>query len=57
VVLRRNGELILPARTRSDGLGNGTLSFEIVDGNDPFPEAYKEFLQSYSERRARARGS
>jgi hypothetical protein len=46
VVLRRNGELILPARTRSDGLGNGTLSFQIVDGNDPFPRAYKELLRA-----------
>lgn len=46
VVLRRNGELILPTRTRSDGLGNGSLSFQIVDGTDPFPPAYKALLQS-----------
>lgn len=46
VVLRRNGELILPARTRSDGLGNGTLTFQIVDGTDPFPPAYSALLQA-----------
>ncbi len=46
VVLRRNGELILPARTRSDGLGNGSLSFQIVDGDDPFPAAYRALLQT-----------
>ncbi len=45
VVLRRNGQLILPPRTRSE-LGNGTLTFEIVDGDDPFPAAYKALLQS-----------
>lgn len=46
VVLRRNGELILPTRTRSDGLGNGTLTFQIVDGDNPFPSGYKALLQS-----------
>ncbi|MCS7300081.1 MAG: hypothetical protein NZ556_00800 [Fimbriimonadales bacterium] len=46
VVLRRNGELILPSRTRSDGLGNGALTFQIVDGADPFPAAYKQLLQT-----------
>jgi len=46
VVLRRNGELILPSRTRSDGLGNGALSFQIVDGDNPFPPAYKALLQT-----------
>ncbi|MFN7162837.1 MAG: hypothetical protein ACK4NB_07205, partial [Fimbriimonadales bacterium] len=46
VVLRRNGELMLPARTRSDGLGNGSLSFQIVDGDDPFPAAYRTLLQT-----------
>ncbi|MCS6923786.1 MAG: hypothetical protein NZM10_05350 [Fimbriimonadales bacterium] len=46
VVLRRNGELILPARTRSDGLGNGTLTFQIVDGDNPFPPGYKALLQT-----------
>ncbi|MCS7208529.1 MAG: hypothetical protein NZ874_03065 [Fimbriimonadales bacterium] len=46
VVLRCNGELILPGRTRSDNLGNGTLVFQIVDGTNPFPRAYKETLQT-----------
>ncbi|GIV08153.1 MAG: hypothetical protein KatS3mg019_0244 [Fimbriimonadales bacterium] len=46
VVLRRNGELLLPQRTRSDGLGNGALSFQIVDGDDPFPPTYKALLQA-----------
>ncbi len=45
VVLRRNGQLILPSRTRSE-LGNGTLTFQIVDGDDPFPSAYKALLQN-----------
>ena len=46
VVLRRNGELILPARTRSDGLGNGTLTIQVVDGDNPFPPSYKSLLQT-----------
>lgn len=46
VVLRRNGELIYPTRTRSDGLGNGTVRLEVVDGTDPFPPAYKALLQT-----------
>ncbi|MCX7993075.1 MAG: hypothetical protein N2651_05355 [Fimbriimonadales bacterium] len=46
VVLRRRGELILPTRSRSDGLGNGTLTFQVVDGNNPFPSAYKALLQT-----------
>lgn len=46
VVLRRNGQLILPTRSRDGGLGNGTLSFEIVDGENPFPSDYKSLLQS-----------
>ncbi|CUU34183.1 FlgD Ig-like domain-containing protein [Armatimonadetes bacterium GXS] len=45
VALRRNGQLILPTRSRDGGLGNGTLSFEIVDGENPFPANYKNLLQ------------
>ena len=45
VVLRRNGQLLLPTRSRDGGLGNGTLSFEVVDGENPFPGHYKNLLQ------------
>ncbi|MDW8105992.1 MAG: FlgD immunoglobulin-like domain containing protein [Armatimonadota bacterium] len=49
VVLRRNGELIYPTRTRSGELGNGTVRLEVVDGNNPFPPAYKELLQTLAQ--------
>lgn len=45
VVLRRNGQLLYPTRTRNGGLGNGQLTFQIVDGENPFPPNYKNLLQ------------
>ncbi len=46
VVLRRGGQLLYPTRTRDGNLGNGQLSFQIVDGENPFPSAYKALLQT-----------
>jgi hypothetical protein len=45
VVLRQRGQLVLPTRTRDGGLGNGTLTFQFQDGDNPFPEGYKRLLQ------------
>jgi hypothetical protein len=46
VVLRQQGRLMLPARTRDGGLGNGTLTFQFQDGDNPFPENYKTLLRN-----------
>ncbi|GBC93072.1 hypothetical protein HRbin15_01558 [bacterium HR15] len=46
VILRQNGRLILPTRTRDGGLGNGTLTIQVQDGDNPFPRDYKDFLQA-----------
>jgi hypothetical protein len=46
VVLRQNGRLVLPTRTRDGGLGNGTLTIQVQDGQNPFPPSYKAFLQN-----------
>jgi len=45
VVLRQRGQLVLPTRTRDGELGNGTLTFQFQDGDNPFPEGYKGLLQ------------
>lgn len=45
VVLRQNGRLILPTRTRDGGLGNGTLTLQVQDGDNPFPPNYRDFLR------------
>lgn len=45
VVLRRNGRLILPDRTRNGGLGNGTLTFQFQTTGDLFPANYQTLLQ------------
>lgn len=45
VVLRRNGRLILPDRTRNGGLGNGTLTFQFQTTGDMFPPNYQNLLQ------------
>ncbi len=50
VVLRRNGQLLLPHRTRDGGLGNGTLTIQIQDGDNPFPAQYKALLQTVASR-------
>ncbi|MCW5934719.1 MAG: hypothetical protein KIT45_10565 [Fimbriimonadia bacterium] len=45
VVLRHQGRLILPERTRN-GLGNGTLTFRFSTVlNEQFPSAYQTLLQ------------
>ena len=46
VVLRQQGRLMLPTRTRDGGLGNGTLTIQVQDGDNPFPPNYKSFLQN-----------
>ncbi len=50
VVLRRNGRLILPTRTRDGGLGNGTLTIQIQDGDNPFPPEYRALLETVASR-------